>query len=126
MSDNLGLTYKPGVISNVTAAEDVTAKKFINFDGNLCGEGLKARGVSRFDADEDEEITLIQTGEAVVTSGGAIPKGKPVASDSEGRAVLADEIEGTTNLTGEYFMEINGYSLTETTSEDEEVLVLLR
>jgi hypothetical protein len=74
----------------ITAAGAITAKRFVGYDGNLCGAGKAAVGVAYWDAASGEQITMYGPGNIVlVEAGGSVTAGDPVGSDSTGRAVTA-------------------------------------
>jgi hypothetical protein len=85
-------TCNNGPIISITAAAALVAKRFIGVDGNLCGAGLKATGVSELATAIGEPCPVRIGGIAVVEVGGAITvtaNEVPVKSDSTGRAVAA-------------------------------------
>lgn len=85
-------TYKPAITDEVLAAAALVARRFIGVDGNLCGAGLRALGVSELATAIAEQCPVITDGIALVEAGGAIVVSTnpiPVKSDSTGRAVAA-------------------------------------
>lgn len=85
-------TFQPILTGSITAAAALVARRFIGSDGNLCGAGLKAEGVSELATALGEQCPLTELGIALVEVGGAITVGVspiPVKSDSTGRAVVA-------------------------------------
>lgn len=109
----MAVTYSPGTIGTITAAAALGQKKFIGFDGNLCGAGAKSRGVTDAAFESGEEASIVETGEAVVTSAGTVALGGPVKSDANGEAIA----QGGTG-------EINGYALNAVTA-GQDLAVLL-
>ena len=86
-------TEKPGKVVTGISASGVTAEKFVGFDGEICGAGLKARGASRDDYDSNTGMyPLALDGEVFVTAGDQttpITNGLAVASDASGCAIAA-------------------------------------
>ncbi len=82
-------TYKSGVVGSILAAAALATRRFIGFDGNLCGAAAKALGVSEVSTAIAEYCPVVETGEALVESGGILAIGDPLVSDSTGRAVKA-------------------------------------
>lgn len=87
-------TYHDLFSFSIKAAAAITKRRFVGYDGNLCGAGAKAFGVALFDQNINEQVTCIVEGIAVVESGGALTKGDPVESDATGRAVAATAMDG--------------------------------
>jgi hypothetical protein len=82
-------TYTPAITVSWLAAAALVARRFIGFDGNLCGAAAKALGVSELATAINEYCPVITDGIALVESGGILAAGNPVVSDSTGRAVAA-------------------------------------
>ncbi len=78
-----------GPIIAITAAAALVARRFIGFDGNLCGADAKALGVSELATASGEQCPVRISAIAVVESGGILAAGNRVVSDSTGRAVAA-------------------------------------
>ena len=76
---------------SIEATGAITAKRFVGYDGDLCGAGKKALGVAYFDAASGEQITVYGKGNIVeLTAGsGGLAVGDRVASDSAGKGVKA-------------------------------------
>ena len=49
-------TYKPVLISSITAKTDIKKCRFIGFDGNYCTAGVKAYGISDVETDKEEML----------------------------------------------------------------------
>lgn len=81
--------------ATVIAAADLVRNRFVTPDGNYCGAGAKALGVSaeKALANEDMPVHIGAGSIVIVESGAAITLGaggmKAVKSDSTGRAVTA-------------------------------------
>jgi hypothetical protein len=74
----------------LTAGAAVTAKRFVGYNGQHAGAGVRAMGVSRYDAALGEPITLDGPGNIVqVTAGAAVSAGAAVMSDANGKAITA-------------------------------------
>ena len=84
-------TYKPLLIDSVKVAADLEEKRFIGFDGNYCGAGEKALGVVDVSTEKDQYAPVVVFGILLVQAAGTIAVGDSVASDSEGKAVVAED-----------------------------------
>ncbi len=82
-------TYQPIQMLTITAAEQIPAARFVDFNGNLCSADERALGVSELDFDAGDIASVISLGIAVVETSGAITKGSDVSADSNGKAKLA-------------------------------------
>ena len=80
---------RPLLTLPVTAAAVITAKYFVTAAGAVCGDGAKALGVSLFNTDTGNEISVVTLGTAIVIAGAGITVGDDVASDAAGKAVTA-------------------------------------
>jgi hypothetical protein len=83
-------THQPILISSITALSDLTANRFIGFDGNPCAAGAKAFGVAEMDAAAGEQATSNSLGIILVEAGAAIAAGAEVEADADARAVTID------------------------------------
>ena len=79
-------TRQEGPIISLTAGEDLTAKRFVDFEGKHTVD-KKAVGVVIYDTDSGDEATVQCAGIAVVEAGGTITAGDLVSSDADGKAV---------------------------------------
>lgn len=91
--------YKPLFIESVKVLSDIKQHRFIGFDGNYCTEKAKALGVSDVDTEKEQFAPVAIFGSLLVEAGGTIAVGDPVTSNSEGKAVKAEETDA-----------INGYA----------------
>ncbi|MEQ8167647.1 MAG: hypothetical protein ABRQ38_02035 [Candidatus Eremiobacterota bacterium] len=104
-------TYQPGVVGTIKATDDLVNFRFVGYDGAHCGAGKKATGVTERNYDDGEVAGVVKTGTVIVEVGGTISEaGVPLASDADGKAVEANTPEGTTQITGDDLVAINGYS----------------
>lgn len=88
----------PNVIVSLTATEAITKCRFVAFDGKHTVD-KKAIGVSIYDTDSGDPITLQAGGIAVVEAGDAVTAGACVKSDADGKAVaLAYPTDTAENL----------------------------
>lgn len=85
--------------ASVLAASDIAKQLFVGLDGNICGAGKKALGVSELDAAAGEMATVIVSKIALVNSGAALASGAPVTSDASGKAVGATTFAVTSTPT---------------------------
>lgn len=106
-------TYKPVLISSITAKTDIKKCRFIGFDGNYCTAGVKAYGVSDVETDKEEMLPVSVIGVLLIEAGGAVTVGAKVTSDAEGRAVAITDSE-----------ECNGYALDEATATGEFIRII--
>ncbi len=79
-------TYHPLLILGISANADLPACRFIAFDGNLCGDGGKAVGVSERAWKKGDDASAIVAGTAVAESSSAISAGSAVTSAADGKA----------------------------------------
>ncbi len=77
----------PVLTLTILASAVVSAERFVNALGAVCGLGEAAHGVARSDAAIGDAFSADVLGTAVVTSGAAFPNGTIVMSDALGRAV---------------------------------------
>lgn len=91
--------YKPLLMDSIKAAVDIDKQRFIGFDGNYCGESVKALGVSDVEVSAGQFAPVAVNGILLIKTAGAITKGSKVASDANGFAIAFTAGES------------NGYSL---------------
>ena len=101
-------TYLPVLIQGIKAQTDLDKNRFVGFDGNYCQEGQKALGVVDVSTSKNQICPYAALGILLVEAGGTIAVGDPVTSDSEGKAIVADENS-----------KINGYALDSASTGDE-------
>ncbi len=81
-------TFIPGVIITVVSTAATDEKRFLKGDGNLCGAGERAIGVTMNTVDAaGKGIGTMITGVALVTAGGSVSANAEVESDANGKAV---------------------------------------
>jgi hypothetical protein len=79
----------------IAASGAVPTKRFVGYDGAVCGAGKMAIGVAYWTAADTEQVTIYGPGNIVlVEAGDAVTAGDPVTSDSTGRAVSAGALAG--------------------------------
>lgn len=83
-------TYKPLLFESVKATVDLEEKRFVGFDGNYCGAGEKALGVVNVSTEKDQYAPVVILGILLVKAAGTIAVGDSVASDTDGKAVVAE------------------------------------
>ena len=80
-------------IASVTverSGADEIWRRFVRYDGERCGADDVPVGVSRVKSTADGDLVVVDTvGAVLVRTGGVFGAGAAVASDAEGRAVLA-------------------------------------
>ena len=94
-------TSKPLLNDTILAAANLTANRFIGFDGNLCGADAKALGVCLQDTLAAAYAPVGVFGILVVETGGYFSAGAAVASDSSGRAVEASPAAVSSAITAD-------------------------
>lgn len=80
-------TFLPGQIKTMTGTNDVNQWRFIGGDGNQCGAGARAYGISMVAASAGKEFSTIISGEGLIELGGAANAGDEVESDANGCAI---------------------------------------
>lgn len=106
-------TEQPILITSIVAAANLSKNLFIGFDGNVCGNGKKAIGVSNSETDLGEMAPLAAIGILLVLSGAAVTVEDKIQSDANGKAITFSSGEA------------NGYALDPATGADELIRVLL-
>ncbi|QQS34799.1 MAG: DUF2190 family protein [Ignavibacteriales bacterium] len=107
------LTEQPILIASIQAAANLAKNLFIGFDGDICGNGVKALGVCNAETDELEQAPVMSKGIALVTTGDTVTVGDKVQSNAEGKAV--------TFASG----EANGFAMDTSSGADELIRILL-
>ena len=92
--------YKPLLIDSIKATADIEQNRFIGFDGNYCGTGAKALGVSEVPTENGQFAPVGVVGIFLVESGENLTAGDEVTSDAEGKAIKVSDNA-----------KINGYTL---------------
>lgn len=91
-------TYHDVFSFSIVAAAALTKHRFIGFNGNHCGAGKKALGVSLFNVGSGEMASLVCEGIALVEAAGAITLNAdgtaPIKSDANGKAEKAVPMDG--------------------------------
>lgn len=83
-------SYTPVLTKTVRSSGAVSAKRFIGYDGAQIGSaGAAAYGVSLFNADDGEALSVVVMGTAIVETGGAVSKGDKLTADANGKAIVA-------------------------------------
>lgn len=135
-------TVQHGVVTNIEATANLDKERFIGFSGAYCGAGAKALGTSYIEADSGEMAAVVVTGIAIITTGGAITAGGPVASDANGKAIAATTFsvavpvgavdvvssaaQPTLTLAGGVLPQaVNGYALDTASGADEKIRIRL-
>ena len=72
--------------ANILSTAAIAKNVMVNFDGAVCGAGLRCLGVALVDFDSGE-IVGVNRGVCIVKAGAAITAGAGVESDSTGRVV---------------------------------------
>ncbi len=105
--------YKPLLIDSVKAVADLPKQRFIDFNGNICTEGIKAFGVSEVEIEKGQYAPVGVLGIFLIESEGNIAIGDAVTSNKNGKAIVAAESQA-----------VNGYSLD--TASTGEVIRIVR
>lgn len=85
------------LVGSILAATDLTRRRFVGFDGNLCAAGVKALGVVEADTEAENVAPANVLGVILVEAGGVIAAGAEVQSDADGKAIA--KAAGVTNGT---------------------------
>ena len=105
--------YKPLLIDSIKAVSDLPKQRFIDFNGNICAEGIKALGVSDVEIESGQYAPIGIHGIFLIESEGNIAIGDAVTSNKDGKAIVATESQA-----------VNGYSLD--TASTGEVIRIVR
>jgi hypothetical protein len=73
--------------TSVLAAADLTARRFVGFDGAVCAAGARALGVIEADTAAGGMAPANLLGVILVEAGAPVAAGEPVQSDDVGRAI---------------------------------------
>lgn len=73
--------------ASVLAIADLSARRFVGFNGGVCAEGAKALGVTETDTEADNMAPANVLGVILVEAGAAVAAGAEVQADSQGRAI---------------------------------------
>lgn len=82
-------SYKSLGAYTFTAGADVTKHRFIGADGQHCGAGKKAAGVSHVNADSGDEFAVEIGGIVIIEAGAAFSAGDELSSDANGKGIEA-------------------------------------
>jgi len=94
---NTNRTYNPVQKLTVQAKEDIPEHRFVDHSGNLCGVADKSFGVSEIEWLNNQYISLITLGTAIIETDSAVNIGDPITSSTDGKAKVAtgsDSING--------------------------------
>lgn len=80
-------THQPILVMSITAAAAIAQRRFIGLDGDLCGAGEKALGVTEYAVDAGEQASANVNGCILVEAGAAVLAGAEVESDADGLAI---------------------------------------
>lgn len=130
--------------TTVISTTDTLANRFIGLTtGAYCAANAKAIGVSMYDFDAGDSISVALSGSIkIVTTGAAVTAGDAVVSDAEGKAVPATPLSATvpgsgttvtsssaqpdmTIMGSETPQHINGYALDTVLAADELIRILV-
>lgn len=73
--------------TSVVALSDLTKRRFVGFDGNVCAAGAKALGVVEVDTEAGNLAPANAIGVILVEAGAPIAAGADVQSDANGKAI---------------------------------------
>lgn len=73
--------------TSVVAIANLTRRRFVGFDGNVCAAGVKALGVVEADTESGGVAPANVQGVILVEAAAAITAGAEVQSDATGRAI---------------------------------------
>lgn len=83
-------TFVPGHTRTLVPSVDVNQWRFVAGTGNQCAAGARAYGVSMIAATAGNLLSVIITGEGLITLGAAANAGDEVESDANGCAIPLD------------------------------------
>ena len=106
----MALTQQIDRIDTIIATGDVSEKTFVGYDGKTCGADKKAVGVALYDASTGDAVSIAQEGRVIVTAGGAVAVGDPIASDANGKAITATTVD---------VGKVNGFARTAAAAADD-------
>lgn len=75
------------LVASVLAIADLSARRFVGFNGGVCADGAKALGVTEVDTEADNMAPANVMGVILVEAGAAIAAGAEVQSDASGKAI---------------------------------------
>ena len=95
-------TFVPGTIKTMTGTSAVNQWRFVGGDGDQCGAGARAYGVSMNAAEAGKAFSAIICGESLIELGAAANAGDEVESDANGCAIPLDtgKANGVISATG--------------------------
>ena len=82
--------------TSVIAAAELTRRRFVGFNGNVCAAGVKALGVVEADTENGGVAPANVLGVILVEAGAAIAAGAEVQSDASGKAIELEVDGGVT------------------------------
>lgn len=94
---NTNRTYNPVQKLTLQAKEDIPEHRFINYSGNLCAVAEKSFGVSEIEWLNNQHISVITLGTAIIETDSAVNIGDQLTSTTDGKAKVAtgsDSING--------------------------------
>ncbi|NLR73577.1 DUF2190 family protein [Leeia aquatica] len=80
-------TQQSILTTSVITSAGLTRRRFVGFDGNACGTGVKALGVVDADTEAGGVAPANVLGLILVEAGAAIAVGAEVQSDANGKAI---------------------------------------
>ncbi|HSA05681.1 MAG TPA: DUF2190 family protein [Candidatus Gastranaerophilales bacterium] len=105
-------TYKPLLMDSIKAAVDIEKQRFINFNGNYCGDKQKAYGVSDVEMEAGQYAPIALNGILLIKTSGVLAVGDKVTSDAVGKAKKAGDAD-----------PLNGYALDAASGADEVIRI---
>ena len=105
-------THMPLLVMSITAASAIAQRRFVGLDGDLCGAGAKALGVTEFAVDAGDQASVNALGVILIEAGGAIAAEAQVEVDAAGKAVTLD-----TGVS-------NGYALDAATADGDVIRII--
>lgn len=80
-------THMPLLVMSITAASAMAQRRFVGLDGDLCGAGEKALGVTEYAVDSGDQASVNANGVILIEAAAAVAVGAEVESDAAGKAV---------------------------------------
>ena len=95
--NNVNKTYNPIQKLTIEAQEDIPQYRFVDYGGNLCTSAEKSFGVSEINWLNQQQISVITLGTAIIETDSAVALGDNVTSGLIGKAKTAtggDRVNG--------------------------------
>lgn len=82
-------SYQPLQMLSIKSTEDLPANRFVGYDGGLCEGDARAFGATEVSWMNNELISAITLGTAIIETATGISAGMDITSDAHGKAIQA-------------------------------------